>query len=73
MIYERKSNRRVRGLHLRLPKIKRLCLNCEAEFMALGRFNRICPRCTQIQRLGERMKYYQRYRREQEEGRYANL
>jgi predicted amidophosphoribosyltransferase len=27
------------------PKMARLCLNCDREFMAEGRFNRICPRC----------------------------
>jgi len=26
-------------------KIKRLCLKCDREFMASGRFNRICPLC----------------------------
>ena len=33
-----------------LPKVKRECLKCDREFMAEGRFNRICPKCTEVNR-----------------------
>jgi ribosomal protein S27AE len=31
-------------------KIKRSCLKCGATFIAEGRFKRICPKCTSINR-----------------------
>jgi len=30
----------------REPKIKRFCLKCGGAFMAEGRFNRLCPKCS---------------------------
>jgi len=29
-------------------RIKRLCLKCDKEFIANGRFNRICPKCSDV-------------------------
>jgi hypothetical protein len=31
-------------------RIKRTCLKCDQEFVAEGRFNRICGRCTELNR-----------------------
>jgi hypothetical protein len=33
---------------IEVEKVKRNCLRCETEFMAEGRFNRICERCTRL-------------------------
>ncbi len=27
-------------------RIDRVCLNCDSPFKAIGKFNRICPKCT---------------------------
>jgi Zn finger protein HypA/HybF involved in hydrogenase expression len=36
---------------LRRPKrIKRTCLKCDQKFIAEGKFNRICRRCTESNR-----------------------
>lgn len=51
--YQYKSKRRSYGSRdrkLNLPRVKRLCLACERIFLAYGLFNRICPKCKQIQR-----------------------
>jgi Zn finger protein HypA/HybF involved in hydrogenase expression len=47
MAYIRKTNRvyRLRGIDCGRQKTKRLCLNCESEFMSEGPHNRICPKC----------------------------
>ena len=34
----------------RLKKIRRVCLKCDREFLATGRFNRICPQCQELNR-----------------------
>jgi RNA polymerase subunit RPABC4/transcription elongation factor Spt4 len=31
-------------------RIKRACLKCDREFLAIGRFNRICPSCHESNR-----------------------
>ncbi len=31
-------------------RIKRICLKCDREFLARGRFNRICRQCQQLNR-----------------------
>ena len=30
----------------KIERIPRKCLKCDREFIAEGRFNRICPQCT---------------------------
>lgn len=38
-----------RALPIKKPEmIERKCLKCDKKFIAQGRFNRICPRCTVI-------------------------
>ena len=34
----------------RLKRFKRTCLKCDRKFIAEGRFNRICGRCTESNR-----------------------
>ena len=43
------QKRHYRALSAPRPeRIERKCLKCDEKFMAEGRFNRICPRCTVI-------------------------
>jgi Zn finger protein HypA/HybF involved in hydrogenase expression len=47
------SNRRYhsrRTLTRNESKVKRDCLKCGDRFIAKGRFNRICPKCTETNR-----------------------
>jgi len=39
-----------RTLTRKQPRIRRECLKCGAPFMAKGKFNRICPKCTETNR-----------------------
>ena len=34
----------------RVKTIRRRCLKCDGVFMAEGRFNRICPKCADVNR-----------------------
>jgi len=34
----------------RFKQIRRVCLKCDREFLASGRFNRICPQCQELNR-----------------------
>ncbi|MBW2059229.1 MAG: hypothetical protein JRJ26_17210 [Deltaproteobacteria bacterium] len=43
-IHSKRKNRRS------LQTVKRRCLKCDREFLALGTFNRICPSCTEKNR-----------------------
>ncbi len=46
--------------------VRRSCLSCDKPFMARGRFNRICPRCTESEPRKDYQREYSRYRRAKE-------
>ncbi len=48
--YQFKTRKRYgkRDVIVRQPTVERLCLKCDRKFMGDGRFNRICPRCTNV-------------------------
>jgi hypothetical protein len=48
--YAFKTQRRYgkRDVVIRQPRVNRLCLKCDSGFTAKGRFNRICPKCTNV-------------------------